>query len=140
MVWFSAPGPSYPDAVSPGEMGAMPKPTDDLKDAFRDLVPAAEGVGIKPMFGNLAAFVNGNMFAGLFGEKLFVRVAGADRDRLIAAGGDDFAPMAGRPMKGYVTVPGGWRADQQGTSSWVELALTNTSAMPPKQPKPRKKK
>jgi len=63
-------------------MGPMPRPTDDLKDAFRALVPPAEGVTVKPMFGNLAGFVNGNMFCGLFGEKLFVRVGGDDRDRL----------------------------------------------------------
>ncbi|HEV1998241.1 MAG TPA: TfoX/Sxy family protein [Candidatus Dormibacteraeota bacterium] len=126
--------------MSPSEMGPMPTTTDALKDAFRDLVPPGDGVGIKPMFGNLAAFVNGNMFAGLFGEKLFVRVADADRDRLLAAGGGDFAPMAGRPMKGYVTLPDGWRSDQEGASSWVELALAATSAMPPKQPKPKKRK
>ena len=121
-------------------MGPMPKSSDDIKDAFRGLVPAAEGVGVRPMFGNLAAFVNGNMFAGLFGEKLFVRVSGADRDRLMAAGGDDFAPMPGRPMTGYSTLPEGWRGDEADARAWVELALAVTAKMPPKQPKPRKKR
>ncbi|MDQ6901199.1 MAG: hypothetical protein M3072_17160, partial [Candidatus Dormibacteraeota bacterium] len=40
------------------------------------------------------------MFAGLFGEDLFVRLADADRDQLIEEGGADFAPMAGRVMRG----------------------------------------
>ena len=31
------------------------------------------------MFGNLGAFVNGNMFAGLFGSSVGVRVGAADR-------------------------------------------------------------
>ena len=121
-------------------MPPLPKPTDDVKDAFRQLVPEADGVRLKPMFGNLAAFVNGNMFSGLFGEKLFVRVADADRDRLLADGGADFAPMAGRPMKGYVTLPDGWREEPGRTRDWIDLALRKTSAMPPKQPKPAKQK
>lgn len=86
-------------------MATVPKSTEDVKNTFRGLVPAAEGVAIQPMFGNRAAFVNGNMFAGLFGDKLFVRVADPERDRLIAAGGADFAPMAGRPMKATSRCP-----------------------------------
>jgi TfoX/Sxy family transcriptional regulator of competence genes len=121
-------------------MGAMPKSSEEVKDAFRALVPGAAGVAVKPMFGQLAAFVNGNMFTGIFGAKLFVRVAGDDRDRLMASGGADFAPMAGRPMKGYVTLPDNWAADEAGTRAWVELALAETSKMPPKQPKVRTKK
>jgi len=121
-------------------MATVPKSTEDVRNTFRGLVPAAEGVAIKPMFGNLAAFVNGNMFAGLFGDKLFVRVADPERDRLIAAGGVDFAPMAGRPMKGYVTLPEGWRSAEENARGWVELALAATSALQPKVPKARKTK
>jgi len=116
-------------------MATVPKSNEDVKNAFRGLVPAAEGVTIKPMFGNLAAFVNGNMFAGLFGDKLFVRVGDPERDRLIAAGGADFAPMAGRPMKGYVTLPEGWRSAEENARGWVQRALAGTSALPPKEPR-----
>ncbi|MFN2465205.1 MAG: TfoX/Sxy family protein [Candidatus Dormibacteria bacterium] len=126
--------------MSPGSIGPMPKPSDDAREAFRDLVPAAPGVVLKPMFGHLAGFVNGNMFSGLFGEKLFVRVGGPERDELLASGGADFAPMAGRPMRGYVTLPDSWREDPKGTRAWIERALTATSAMLPKQPKAKKKK
>ena len=45
----------------------IPKPTDADKDRFRALVPDSPDVEVKPMFGNLGAFVHGNMFAGLFG-------------------------------------------------------------------------
>ena len=119
-------------------MATVPNSTEDVKNAFRGLVPAADGVAVKPMFGNLAAFVNGNMFAGLFGDKLFVRVADPERDRLIAAGGADFAPMAGRPMKGYVTLPEGWRSAEENARGWVQRALAGTSALPPKEARGRK--
>jgi len=42
----------------------MPQPTEADKQQFRSVVPDAPGVEVKPRFGNLGAFVNGNMFAG----------------------------------------------------------------------------
>jgi TfoX/Sxy family transcriptional regulator of competence genes len=116
----------------------MPKASEGVKDAFRGLVPEAPGVTVRPMFGHLAAFVNGNMFTGTFGDKLFVRATGAERDTILASGGEDFAPMAGRTMTGYVCLPDEWRSDEKGTREWIDLALEKTSAMPPKQPKERK--
>ena len=41
----------------------MPKPSEQAKAAFTKLVPDEPPITLKPMFGNLAAFVNGNMFA-----------------------------------------------------------------------------
>ena len=43
----------------------MAKPTEADKEHFRSLVSGLPGIDVKPMFGNLGAFVNGNMFAGL---------------------------------------------------------------------------
>jgi len=38
----------------------IPKPSEDHKQFFRSLVPDDPEVEIKPMFGNLGAFVHGN--------------------------------------------------------------------------------
>ena len=116
---------------------SMPRSTKEVSEAFRALVPIAEAVTLKPMFGNLAAFVNGNMFAGVFGNDLFVRISDGDRAALIAEGGRDFEPMPGRPMTGYVVLPAGWRGEPQASERWVAKALASTSRMGPKQPKPR---
>ena len=61
----------------------MPKPTDADKQRFRDLAPDAPGVEVKPMFGNLGAFVNGNMFMGLFGADVGVKLPEAQRKELL---------------------------------------------------------
>ena len=45
----------------------IPEPSEDDKQFFRSLIPEDPEVEIKPMLGNLGAFVHGNMFAGLFG-------------------------------------------------------------------------
>jgi len=117
----------------------MPRPAEDTKEAFLALVPANTAVTTRPMFGNLAAFVNGNMFCGLFGDDLFVRVDDADRASLLAKGGRDFEPMPGRAMKGYVVLPPGWRRNTKEASRWISVALTGTGKLPAKQAKARKK-
>jgi len=119
--------------------GGMPKPSERAKADFQELVPAEPAVTLRPMFGNLAGFVNGNMFTGLFGDDLFVRVAGQDREALLKEGGSDFAPMAGRPMKGYVVVPEGWAKRPEATRKWIARALEETRALPAKEAKKKKR-
>ena len=110
----------------------MPKPTDADKERFRSLVPDDPRVEVKPMFGNLGAFVNGNMFMGLFGAQVGVKLGEDDRAELAAAGGGPFGP-AERPMGGYVTLPAGWSADQ--AEPWVGRSLATVGALPPKKAK-----
>ena len=120
------------------QMGPMPKPAEAAKAAFVALVPTNVGVSTRPMFGNQAAFVNGNMFAGLFGDRLFVRVSDADRATLMREGGSDFEPMPGRAMKGYTVLPKGWITDTEGAARWVDAAFRFTVALPVKEKKRKK--
>jgi TfoX/Sxy family transcriptional regulator of competence genes len=115
----------------------IPKPTETDKDYFRSLVPEVPAVEMKPMFGNLGAFVNGNMFAGLFGAAVGVRLSGPDRDELAAiAGAGPFGPEE-RPMGGYLSLPAAFRTDPEQASGWVARALAYVSEMPPKKAKPK---
>src|SRR5215510_1744608 len=54
----------------------IPKPSDDDRARFRSLVPEDPRVEVKPMFGNLGAFMNGNMFMGLFRARGGAEAAG----------------------------------------------------------------
>ena len=111
----------------------MPKPTDEDRDRFTGLVPDGPGVEVKPMFGNLGAFVNGNMFMGLFSSDVGVKLAAADQEELRAQpGAGPFGP-AERPMGGYVTLPAAWSADD--ARPWVDRSLAHVAALPPKKPK-----
>jgi len=114
----------------------MPKPSEQAKAAFTKLVPGDQAITLKPMFGNLAAFVNGNMFAGLFGEDLFVRLPDAEAQPIMRSGGRPFEPMAGHAMSGYVMVPADWQKKPDATRAHITHALTLTRAMPPKARKP----
>ena len=106
----------------------MPKPTDADRERFRSLVPDDSRVEIKPMFGQLAAFVNGNMFFGLFGSTLGVKLSTTDLERLHSAGGGPFGPEE-RPMAGYATLPDG------DPTEWIDRALAYVASLPPKQGK-----
>ena len=114
----------------------MPKPSEQAKAAFTGLVPGDPAVTLRPMFGNLAAFVNGNMFAGLFGEDLFVRLPDDEAAPIKKQGGRPFEPMAGRAMTGYVVVPSSWQKKPEAVRVWIGRALTLTRAMPAKAKKP----
>ena len=115
----------------------IPKPTEDDKAFFHSLVPEDVRVVVKPMFGNLAGFVNGNMFMGLFGPDVGLRLAPGERETLFEiAGAGSFGPDD-RPMKEYVAIPADWRQSPAQAEEWVEAALEHTAAMPPKVKKKR---
>lgn len=121
----------------------IPRPSEDSKDFFRSIIPAAPGVEVKPMFGNLGAFVNGNMFAGLFGDDLGGRlIDDASLNALRSVPGTGPFGPAERPMGGYLALPADWRDEPERAAEWVSAALEQVGALPPKKPKaraPRKK-
>src|ERR671924_1501819 len=108
----------------------IPKPTDEDKEFFRSLVPDDPGVEVKPMFGNLGAFVNGNMFMGLLGSSIGVKLPEEDRARLLAEpGAGPFGPEE-RPMGGYVALPPSWSPRE--AAPWTARSLSHVAALPAK--------
>jgi TfoX/Sxy family transcriptional regulator of competence genes len=108
-----------------------PKSTAEAREAFRPLVPDDERVTVRPMFGSIAAFVNGNMFMGLVKDELYVRLDEAQRNELRAAGGRALEVMPGRPMKEYVTLPE-WRARPDDIRAWAQRSLDYALTLAPK--------
>ena len=108
----------------------IPTPCEEDEAYFRALVPIGPSVEVKPMFGNLGAFVNGNMFMALLGCDVGVKLDDADRARLLAeAGAGPFRP-AGWPMADYVASPSSWRVSPGRASPWVTKALVRGGALP----------
>ena len=117
-----------------------PKPTEADKDYFRSVLPADPEVEVKPMFGNLGAFVHGNMFAGLFGPAIGVRLGESDQIELAAVDGSGPFGPAERPMGGCLSLPSAWRGSPELAAAWLGRARAFVSAMPPKAPKAPKPK
>ena len=112
----------------------MPKPTAADMERFRACVPRDPRVDVKPMFGNLGAFLNGNMFMGLFGADIGVKLSPPDAAALLAVdGAGPFGPVE-RPMGGYVALPPDLIGTPEG-DRWIDLALRYVAGFPPKAPK-----
>ena len=115
----------------------IPKPSESDRQFFRSLIPDEPAIEVKPMFGNLGAFVNGNMFAGLFGPDVGVRLDDAGRDELASIEGSGPFGPAERPMAGYLTLPAAWRASPELAAGWVDRAHAHVRSLPPKVKKPK---
>ena len=116
----------------------MPKPSTDAVERFKAALPDDPRVSLRPMFGNLAAFANGYLFTGLFGDDVFVRQDEAGQAVIMADGGGPFAPMPGRPMRDYVVLPAVRTHDALALATAIAGSLADTMALPPKPPKPPK--
>lgn len=122
---------------------SMPRTDDKMKQFFAAVMPGDPHIHIRPMFGNLAGFINGNMFVGLYGQQIFVRLPEDERTRLMEQEGAAlFSPMPGKPMKEYVTLPEEWRDEPGKITAWIEQSLQWAGGMPEKVPakKPTAKK
>jgi TfoX/Sxy family transcriptional regulator of competence genes len=118
----------------------VPRADSAATKVFEELTPAAEGISTKKMFGQPAAFANGNLFFGVFGENLFVRLSEPDReDAKKTSGFTPFEPMPGRAMKEYWVLPPSVLEDRAEARRWLRLSLTYVVSLPPKQ-RPSKSK
>lgn len=86
----------------------------------------------RKMFGYPAVFVKGNMAAGLHQDGLVLRLAEADREELVAAGGRPFEPMPGRVMSGYVVAPQALASKTAALRGWLERSIAFAAALPAK--------
>lgn len=118
----------------------VPKPTDADKERFRSLVPDDPRVEVKAMFGNLGAFANGNMFMGLFGSSVGVKLDAAGQAELLAHPCTGPFGPEDRPMGGYVSLPAAWLDLPSAAEAWVQRSLDQVAALPPKVKKPAAKK
>lgn len=119
----------------------MPKADESSREFFTSIVPDDHRVTVRPMFGNLAAFVNGNMFLCLLGADVAVRLPEAEREALLREdGATPFAPMPERPMREYTAMPGAWRGEPDRIQEWVARSLSWVSEMPKKEPKRRRRR
>ena len=119
-------------------MAAFPKADPAAVAEYESLLPDDPRVERRRMFGHPCAFVNGNMFMGVFGDSVFVRLGDDDRAILLAEdGAAQFDPMGGRPMRDYVTLPAEWRDEPAVAEQWVARSFGYLAALSPKAAKPR---
>jgi TfoX/Sxy family transcriptional regulator of competence genes len=108
----------------------MPRPTDADRQRFHDLLPDDPRVEVKPMFGNLGAFVNGNMFMALLGADVGLKLPPDDLAALRAEEGVRPWGPGEKPLAEYATLPADW--DAEAAAAWTSRALALAASLPPK--------
>jgi hypothetical protein len=117
------------------------KKAPDALKALMEKAMAGIDAQKRTLFGFPCWFVNGNMFAGLFEDSVFVRLSPAQREEARAAGRafPPFAPMPGRPMKDYSVIPREVYTASSRFGRLLDVAALHTTSLPPKKKSPKKK-
>ena len=78
---------------------------------------------------DLAAFVNGSMFMGLFGPDIGGKLDDADRESLLSnKGAGPFGPEE-RPTGGHVTLPAAWQPTPAKSGPWITKSLAHVASL-----------
>jgi TfoX/Sxy family transcriptional regulator of competence genes len=104
---------------------------EDLADRVRALLPAAEPVTERRMFGGLAFMLGGHMFCGIVRDTLMARLGPDAADRALDQPHVRPMDFTGRPTKGMVFVdPAGLHGPE--LRRWVDAAAEYARGLPPK--------
>jgi hypothetical protein len=108
---------------------------------FRDALPDDTRVETLAMFGGVAAKVNGNLFAGLFGRSTMVWLPEPARAEALALEGASlFDPMGnGSVRSDKVMLPESIMGDARELRRWIARAFEAAAELPPKAAKGAKK-
>ena len=109
---------------------------------FRAALPKDPRVDTFPMFGGLAAKVNGNFFAGLFGRSSIIWLPENERGEALALeGAAFFDPMGdGRARSDKVMLPEALMEEPAELRRWIVRAFKAAAKLPLKVKEPKKLK
>ncbi|MCX6638907.1 MAG: TfoX/Sxy family protein [bacterium] len=112
---------------------AFPKASKALADHLENAL-SGFSVKKKPMFGAPVFWVNENMFAGVFGDNIFVRLSASQKEELFSQFDEagPFEPMPGRPMKDYAVLPEEVLNNPESFREWLTKSHQHTSTLPVK--------
>ncbi len=114
-------------------MPAFTKAPEEMVQRFERALKDFPMTEQRKMFGYPAAFVNGNMFTGLFQEEMFLRLSDEDRAAIRKEYGTPlFEPIPGRQMRGYVVVPRYVLNSPRLLRTWMTKGMEYTKTLPPK--------
>ena len=108
---------------------------------FLAALPQDPRVETLKMFGGIAAKVNGNVFAGLFGRSAMVWLPEAERTLALALdGASPFDPMAdGRARSDKVMLPERFMKEPAELKRWLAKAFQAAAQLPQKKPTKKRK-
>lgn len=120
-------------------MPAFTKPSPATLEAFQGAVDGLAGVEHRTMFGYPSVFLNGNMLASIFQDRVMIRLSESDRAAAMSrAGAKPFEPSPGRAMKEYVELPASVAGNARQLRDWIERGRAYVVTLPAKTKKKSK--
>src|SRR5215212_9368084 len=113
-------------------MPQFTKPTETTVEAFDDAANSLAGTERRTMFGYPSVFLNGNMLACVFQDRIMVRLSETDRSAAADIGGRAFEPSPGRAMKEYMELPARVIGDSKDLRAWFARGRKFVGTLPPK--------
>ena len=114
------------------------KPSEELK---RFLQKKLKNVDCQRrlMFGCPSYFINNNMFTGVYGDNIFIRLAPADIEEMLGEFPKikRFEPRPGRIMKEYLALPKSIYANKELFSRLLRKSLSYARSLPRKKKRRR---
>ncbi len=109
-----------------------------LQTVFTAASPPDLELAFRPMFGGIMGYADGKAFASLSDVGLALKLAGADRDALLAIDGAKALRYGADqpPSKSYVVVPEAMLSAPEALGAWI---ARSAAGLAPKAPRTRKK-
>jgi TfoX/Sxy family transcriptional regulator of competence genes len=124
------------DADSTMDKGKWQKAPQELVAFFLEAMKFLPGAENRKMFGYPCAFVSGQMFTGLFADRMFLRLSETDREAFRRLdGAQPFEPTPGRPMREYSVVPAAMLQNLPELDVWLAKSFNYAKSLPPKKAK-----
>jgi TfoX/Sxy family transcriptional regulator of competence genes len=118
------------------KLSKMPKfrpAPEKIVSLFNAVVEGLPGAEPRKMFGYPCAFVNGQMFVGVFEDRLMLRLSDEDRARFLKLPGAKlFEPRPGRAMREYVELTPAILESRADLKRWLKRGLAYARSLPPK--------
>lgn len=111
-------------------MATWKKVPPELARRFEAALPQTSAVQRRQMFGCPCAFVNGNMFAGLHGDRLVVLLPGEAAKRPCV--------IMGRRLKQYALFADALVLTRGAMAAWIEQGYAYARTLPAKAAKPKR--
>jgi TfoX/Sxy family transcriptional regulator of competence genes len=115
------------------------KPSPGLIAEFKAVVAQLPRAQPRKMFGYDALFVNGNMAVGLWANTCVLKLAEADREKLLKRGqAVPFMPTGSGKMGTWIELSEELAHDPEELLGWSARAVDYVASLPPKQLKAKK--
>src|SRR5262245_41024647 len=115
------------------KMPAFTKAPPETIERFEAATSGISALERRTMFSYPSVFLNGNMFACVFQDRIMVRLSPIDRAVfLMMPNTKVFEPSPGRPMREYVEAPSAAEMAVTELRGWIQRAAAHVARLPKK--------